>query len=274
MSKLLDEKGILHIAAKLEKDFIKKSDLTKEKLEIILHGEHTYRNDGSKDNGDGTHTTTFTCTNTTGTCNARTYTETVAHSYTESIDEELGIITHTCVCGASYESYIDEPAPTPEPKHDHHYRNDGSKDNGDGTHTTTYTCTSTVGECNERIKTETESHSYEPHVDEELGIITYTCSCGASYESYIDSASFEDNAVASVTSTPTTASPRSGIAGVKSVEEILASAKSVDDILKDIPEVEDILAGTATVDDLIASQQSNDKDKQNDQGEAYTIKPL
>lgn len=233
------------------------------------HGEHTYRAN-SVDNGNGTHTTTYTCTNTKGTCNARTYTETVPHSYTSVQDGD--VIIYTCNCGASYTEFVDEPVEPPKPVHNHNYRA-SSSNNGDGTHTTTYTCTSTVGECDNRTYSETVPHSYTSVQDGD--VIIYTCNCGASYTEFADDfVEPENKIIASVTSTPSATKVQSTFAGVKSVEEILASAKSVDDILKDIPEVEDILAGTATVDDLIAAQQTDDKDKQTDQGEAYTFKPL
>lgn len=105
MSKLVNEDSLLHVIARLEKDYVKKNDLTKENLETILHGEHTYRNDGSKDNGDGTHTTSYTCTNTKGTCNARAYTETNPHSYTNYPDGD--IMVYRCECGYSYSEFID-----------------------------------------------------------------------------------------------------------------------------------------------------------------------
>ncbi len=105
VSKLVNKEGLLHIIAKLEKDYVKKCDLTKENLEAVLHGEHTYRNDGSTDNNDGTHTTTYTCTNVKSTCNARTYTETNPHSYTSYPDGD--IMVYRCECGNSYSEFID-----------------------------------------------------------------------------------------------------------------------------------------------------------------------
>lgn len=228
------------------------------------HGDHHYRVDSLTDNGNGTHTINYTCTNTKGTCNARTYTETVAHSFTSYPDGD--IIVYRCDCGYSYSEFIDEPEPEPVPDHDHHYRNDGSKNNGDGTHTTSYTCTSTVGECDKRTYSETSSHSYSSYADGD--IMVYRCECGDSYSEFIDDIIVDDNSIASVTSKPETAS-------AKSVEDILASSKSVQDILKDAATVEDILSGTASVEDIIAAaQQLDEQSKQDDQGEAYTFRPL
>ena len=227
-------------------------------VEKEQHGDHRYRVDSMTNNGNGTHTIAYTCTNTKGTCDAPTYSETLNHSYTSS--EMFGIITYTCACGDSYTETITNPEPEPEPEHEHRWSPNGMTNNGDGTHTTSYTCTSTIGECPERTKTETSGHSYT--ASEMFGIITYTCACGDSYVEVAGNDSIEDDdIVASVTSQP-------------SVDEILASSKSVQDILKDAATVEDILAGTASVEDTIAAAQASEQDKQNDQGDAYTIRPL
>lgn len=66
---------------------------------------HNYSPRGSVDNGDGTHTTSYSCTNTTGECNVRTYTETNPHSYTSYPDGD--IMVYRCECGNSYSEFID-----------------------------------------------------------------------------------------------------------------------------------------------------------------------
>lgn len=76
--------------------------LTNDEIDEIFANphEHNYSPTGITNNGDGTHTVTYKCTNNDYECNAKTKAEIEPHTYTSS--EMFGIITYTCACGDSY----------------------------------------------------------------------------------------------------------------------------------------------------------------------------